>query len=74
MLVMMKTGEKLRRLRRGSGLTQAQLAKASGISQASITMIETGEVENPRPATIKALADVLGVSGMDLLDDPEERR
>ena len=72
MLKVMKTGEKVRRLRRGNGLTQVELARATGVSQGTIAQIENGEVQNPRPATIKALAEALSVSGMDLLDDPSE--
>ncbi len=72
MLTNVKTGEKVKRLRRGGGLTQVELAQASGVSQGTIAQIEKGEVDNPRPSTIKKLAGALGVSGMDLLDDVED--
>jgi transcriptional regulator with XRE-family HTH domain len=72
MLSTMKTGEKVKRLRRGNGLTQVELSKASGVSQGTIAQIEQGEVAQPRPSTITKLAKALGVSGMDLLDDVGE--
>jgi transcriptional regulator with XRE-family HTH domain len=71
MLIKVKTGEKVKRLRRGSGLTQVQLAEKSGVSQGTIAQVENGEVAQPRPSTIVRLAEALGVSGMDLLDDVE---
>jgi len=63
------TGEKLRRLRRGSAMTQEQLAKASSVSPSTIVAIERGERPNPHPGTLGKLAKVLEVSPADLLED-----
>ena len=46
-------------LRLGAGVTQKQLAEASGISQADISRYERG-LGNPTRATIDALAVALG--------------
>jgi transcriptional regulator with XRE-family HTH domain len=71
MLATVKTGEKLKRYRRGAGLTQVELAEESGLSQSTITQIEKGNITEPRPGTLKALADALGIAPRDLLDDLE---
>jgi len=63
------TGQKLRRLRRGSAMTQEQLAKASGVSPSTIVAIERGERPNPHPGTLGKLAKALEVSPADLLED-----
>jgi transcriptional regulator with XRE-family HTH domain len=69
MLATVKTAEKLKRHRRGAGLTQVELAEKAGLAQSTVTMIETGQIAEPRPGTLKALAEVLGLKPMDLLDD-----
>jgi transcriptional regulator with XRE-family HTH domain len=51
----------LRWLRQSKNLTQADLAKLTGISQHSISKLETGQTA-PRPETALRLADALGVS------------
>ncbi len=67
--MMATTGEKLKRLRRGSGLTQVELAGKAGISQSTIAQIETGEPKTPHPRTLKKLAEALGVRPFELLED-----
>jgi transcriptional regulator with XRE-family HTH domain len=71
MLLEVKTGDKVKRYRRGAGLTQKQLADAAAVTQSTVTQIETGTIAEPRPGTLKKLADVLGVTPADLLDDLE---
>jgi transcriptional regulator with XRE-family HTH domain len=63
------TGEKLRRLRRGNAMTQEQLSEASGVSASTIVAIERGDRPNPHPGTLGKLAEALGVSPADLLED-----
>jgi transcriptional regulator with XRE-family HTH domain len=73
MEVPMKTGAKVKRYRRGNGLSQVELAEASGVAQSTIAQIENGNIEEPRPRTLVKLAEVLGVTPMDLLDDLAEQ-
>ncbi len=50
----------LRTLRELAGLSQAELSRRSGISQGHISNIESG-MKEPRPATIRRFATVIGV-------------
>jgi transcriptional regulator with XRE-family HTH domain len=52
---------RLKRLRRGAGLTQQQLAGAAGLSMSLITQLEQGAKTDPRMSTLKGLARALGV-------------
>jgi transcriptional regulator with XRE-family HTH domain len=63
------TGEKLKRLRRGRGWTQQELSEVSGVAQSTIAQIEKMRREEPRPGTLKKLAEALGVSPAELLED-----
>ena len=56
--------KELRRIRKLKGLTQVELAALSGVSQYTITEIETGRRE-PRPSTLHKLAEALGVEVAD---------
>lgn len=51
--------DRLREARRAKGMTQAELAEASGISLRAISDLEAGK-RIPRPSNLKALAEVLG--------------
>src|SRR5437899_2822544 len=57
----MTFGKKLKELRHQQGLTQAQLAKASGIPQGTVRDYEQDK-RNPLLANAQILARVLGVS------------
>lgn len=52
----------LRALRESRGFTQVSLAALSGVQQATISQLERGVVRNPQYATVRALADALGVT------------
>jgi transcriptional regulator with XRE-family HTH domain len=67
--VMASTGEKLRRERRGAGLTQVELAERSDVAQSTIAQIEGGARPNPHPRTLTKLAEALGLRARDLLPD-----
>jgi DNA-binding XRE family transcriptional regulator len=57
------------RLRRYEmGLTQKALAEKAGIAEYTVTAAETGK-KLPRPRTAKALADALGCSVADVLEN-----
>ena len=60
---------KLQELRINQGLSQRRLAELAGVSNTSVWKIEQGGGANP--ATLKKLADVLGVQPVNLL---RERR
>lgn len=53
-------GETLRTLRNRAGITQAQLAKISGMNQASIAQLETGVIPNPTIETVQRVLAALG--------------
>lgn len=62
----MFAGDKLRRLRLGKGLTQADLAFKVGVSAASVARWETGKAA-PTLAHVRILAQCLGVKSIDAL-------
>ncbi len=62
--------DELKRLRRLRGLTQQELAERSGVSQYTITEIETGRRE-PRPSTLRKLARALDVEVSDFFEGSE---
>jgi transcriptional regulator with XRE-family HTH domain len=49
-------GNRIRKLRKARKLTQPQLAKAVGITQASVTDLETGRSKSPASSTLTRLA------------------
>lgn len=56
---------RLREARLNRGLTQAEVAKLAGLHRTQYVRYETGQ-RSPRPATAKAIADVLRVPGSDI--------
>lgn len=58
----MKIGEKIKSRREELGLRQVDLAVLSGITQATLSRIENGEIGCPRADNIAPLADALQVS------------
>ena len=51
----------LRWWRRARGLTLVELGEASGVAYSHLAKIERDEVIEPRPDTLRRLADALGV-------------
>ena len=66
--VMPYIGEQLKRLRLRNALTQRQLAEQAGLTLRSVNQLETNKTE-PRPTTLRKLADALGATPADLLGD-----
>ena len=64
-----KIGVRLLQLRLAAGLSQQQLAAASGVAQADISRIERGQI-NPTAATLETLGGPLGVT-LDYIPTPE---
>ena len=62
--------DNLRRLRLGQFLSQAELARRSGVHALTITRLESGRTA-PSTRTVRALAQALGISPADLAT-PEE--
>jgi len=58
-------GDLVRVRRRQLGLSQEELAERSGIGVRSIGKIEAGKIVNPRPATVRRLAEAFGLTGSD---------
>lgn len=67
----MALGRTLKALRQKQSLNQKALSSLSGVSQATISRIETGRVRQLRSSALKSLADALGVSVDFLMGDPE---
>lgn len=55
-------GQRLKRLRVGSGYSMVRLAAAAGVTKPTLWKWETGRV-HPRQRALRQLAEVLGVSG-----------
>lgn len=62
--------ENLRRIRLGQFLSQAELARRSGVHALTITRLETGRTA-PSTRTVRALARALGINPSELAT-PEE--
>lgn len=79
----MQIGDKVRQARKARGFTLEQVARRVGVTQGAISQIELGRT-NPSVATLKALADSLGITVGDLFNSnraprslvvrPHERR
>lgn len=63
-------GVAVRVIRQRSGVTSTDLAKAAGVSQALLSLIECGR-RNSSPKTIKAIAEALMVPLPAILKNPE---
>ena len=63
--------EEIRRIRKERGLTQRGLAAASGVDQATISMVESGK-RRPHLETLDSLADALGVEVGDFFPKAKE--
>lgn len=59
---------RLAEVRQAKGMTQEQLAAATGVHRVTIARIETG-VASPNAETLKRLADALGVRMDDLMTE-----
>jgi len=65
---MVHMGDQVRMWRMRRAMTQAQLAEKAGIGINTIVRIERNQTE-PRPPTIRKLADALGVDPSELVDE-----
>jgi transcriptional regulator with XRE-family HTH domain len=70
----MQPGWAVRKLREAKGITQVELAKAVGVTQAYIAKLESGASDNPSLAVLTGLARALNVELADLLRTKSRRR
>lgn len=70
-IAMLKVGEIIVLVREAKGLSQRDLEKTSGVSNALISQIETGKVKDPGFSTIIRLARALDLS-IERLAEPYE--
>lgn len=61
--------DRIKALRAEKGMTQEDLAEASGVSRLTISKLETGKLTNARSKTMFAVAKALGVTIDDLFFD-----
>lgn len=61
-----RLAERLEHERTRKSLSQDSLALMAGVSPKTIKRIEEGKVDNPRPVTIRRLAEALGVGPAEL--------
>ncbi len=64
-------GRNVARLRKAQDLTQVDLSKRSGVSQAFISDLERGNRVDPKASILQALARALGVTVDELLREEE---
>jgi transcriptional regulator with XRE-family HTH domain len=60
----------LREIRLRRGLSQADLSAITGVAEFTISEIESGKRANPRPSTLRKLAQALEVEVADLYGEP----
>lgn len=65
----MITAQQIRAARAMVGLTQKQLADASGVSEMSVKNIERGTTPDPRVSTIMALRKALEAAGVEFIPE-----
>jgi len=69
-----RLGRYIRKRRGELGLTQEELAARAGLKQTNISQIERGEIVEPGPERLAAIAIALGVELSDLVELTEQRR
>ena len=69
----MTIGERIKAAREAKVWGQAELARAAGISPNTLWRIESGQ-HAPRPATIRRIAETLGVEPGELVRGAEDSR
>ncbi len=67
-IVPVRMGENVKAARRQRFMTQAQLAKTTGLSQRTLVNIETNRVQ-PHFSTILKIAEAFGVDPSELVDE-----
>ncbi|NPV54795.1 MAG: helix-turn-helix transcriptional regulator [Firmicutes bacterium] len=60
-------GEQIQRIRKAKGISQADLARASGLAQSFISSVESGQ-KSPTVRSLIKLAEALGVPPEKILE------
>ncbi len=63
-------GRRIRVARKGAGFSQEKLARRAEMSLNGMASIERGEIVDPHISTLSRIADALGVSVSELLEEP----
>ncbi len=66
----MDIGKRVRTAREARGITQEELARRAGVPLNRVGRIETGAVTDPHFSTLSRIADGLGASVAELLEEP----
>lgn len=61
-----KLGTLLRTTRKKLGISSTEVARRTGMADSNVIRLELGAIANPRPETLKSLADALGLDLADL--------
>lgn len=56
----------LRNARQAAGLTARAVARLAGVDVGTVTRIELGQIASPRPDSLRAIGEVLGIPTADL--------
>ncbi|WP_427339014.1 helix-turn-helix domain-containing protein [Caloranaerobacter sp. DY30410] len=64
-------GDNIKKIREAKGFEAKEMAKAIGVSESYISLIENNKRKNPKIDVLKKIADFLGVKLSDLLDESE---
>ena len=59
---MSELGDTIRTLREQRSLSQRELGRRAGVSGSTISLIESGQTDNPNIETLRNIATILGVS------------
>jgi transcriptional regulator with XRE-family HTH domain len=65
-------GSRIKRLRTKKGLSQHELARQCGVTQATISRLESGELQDIQTSTARRLAQTLGCTTDYLIGMHEE--
>lgn len=63
-------GERIAAIRTAKGLSQADLARAAGLTRSAISQVESGMTKSPSAENVFRIADALGVDARELTFGP----
>jgi DNA-binding Xre family transcriptional regulator len=72
--VFMSIGEIVKERRKAKKLNQTELAEKAGITQATVSRLESGKEDNTTIENLRSIAAALSCSVVDLLPDTDRKR